>query len=974
MSVRIMTRKFPLHVHISTLFAVLIVLLGGVIGGLGYHFSHNMLETVADDLTERITRETLGTLDGIFAPARMAIGLLAREPGLSASSLDARLASADFIRTALLHSSALSSLYVGYPNGDFLFMRRVFNQAERVSLDAPEGTAFVIQGIEHGTQTKGQYRYLDAALNPLRIDDRPDYAAQYDPRLRPWFRDALSSGGPVQTAPYVFFSNRKVGATLATPARVVDGAVIGADIQLATLSSTLAKLKVTPNSELALLDGEGFVVAYSGDRQLTGEVLTDGDEPGLIRVEDFGAPALAGVASTLSEVVGNTMLTRRASIDDEDWRVGIQRLASEGPTLYLVTAAPESELLAAAFTIRNASAWITVLVLLLSIPLTWALARALSGPLRALAGEVEAIRHFNFADPIVIHSLVTEVHTLTVTIGGMKRTIRRFLDINTALAAERDFDRLLPLLLSETLSAASADAGVVYLGEDTRISAMATQGANGEPIDTPLPAVELDAPHCPAQRALGGLKASAFLLSEADRTVLGLPATQTPMQWAIAVPLRNREGRLIGAMLLLRSGGIEDPLLGFIDALSGAAAVALENQELIKLQRGLFDSFVKVIAGAIDAKSPYTGGHCSRVPELAKMLAHAACDATEGPYRDFSLDDQDWEGVHLAGWLHDCGKVTTPEFVIDKSTKLETIQDRIHEVRMRFEVLKREAEIRTLRAIAAGEPGAAAEARMQRELAELDADFAFVAECNIGGEEMQPEAIERLRRIGARTWTRTLDDRIGISHEELARKSREPAAALPALEQVLADKPEHLFERRESERFDDDNPWGFRMDVPHWLYNRGELHNLSVSRGTLTDEERYKINEHIVQTEIMLQQLVYPRHLRNVPEIAARHHEKMDGTGYPKRLTGEQMSPLARMMAIADIFEALTAIDRPYKRGKTLSESLTIMARMAAENHIDGELFELFLRAGVHLEYARRYMHSKQIDDIDIDAFLAQGR
>jgi hypothetical protein len=245
-----------------------------------------------------------------------------------------------------------------------------------------------------------------------------------------------------------------------------------------------------------------------------------------------------------------------------------------------------------------------------------------------------------------------------------------------------------------------------------------------------------------------------------------------------------------------------------------------------------------------------------------------------------------------------------------------------------------------------------------------------VAECNLGGEEMAPDRVERLRTIAARTWTRSLDDRIGISHEELARKAREPLQPLPATEYLLADKPEHLFERRAGESFADDNPWGFRMDVPQWLYNRGELHNLSVARGTLTEEERYKINEHIVQTEIMLRQLVYPRHLRDVPEIAASHHEKMDGTGYPKRLTGKQMSPLARMMAIADIFEALTAIDRPYKRGKTLSEALSIMARMKAAHHIDGELFELFLRAGVYRDYAQRFMRSDQIDDVDIEALL----
>ncbi|MBR0566864.1 HD domain-containing protein [Azoarcus sp. L1K30] len=966
-----MNRTFPLHVHISTLFIVLMTLLGSLIGGLGYHFSHRVLEATAEDLSRRINRETLGALEGLFAPAQMAVGLLAREPQSGAASLDARLAGADFMRTALLHSTALSSLYVGYPNGDFLFMRRILNAEERRSLDAPEDTAFVIQGIQHGAAPRGEYRYLDADLRTLRVVEKPDYAAQYDPRQRGWYRDALAHGGAIQTAPYVFFSNRKVGTTLAAPSRLIDGAVIGADIELTTLSASLTAQKLTPGSELALLDDRGLVVAYSGDAHLGGTSTADGGKPGLIPVRDFHVPVLAAAADVLPLADGDMVLDRRQLVGDEAWRVGVQKLVSNGAVLYLVTAVPERELLASAFLIRDTSAWITALVVLLSIPLTWGIARALSGPLRTLVREVETIRHFDFSDAVAIPTLVKEVHELTVTIDDMKRTIRRFLDINTALIAESDFDRLLPLLLSETLSAASADAGILYLCDDTRLTPSVALGTDGKPIDAELPPVALDGPDCQARRALGGDVSSAFAPDEGDRELLGLTRMQAPSPWAIAVPLRNRDGQLIGAMLLLRRGDIEKALLDFIDALSGAAAVALENQVLIKQQRALFDSFVKVIAGAIDAKNPYTGGHCSRVPELAKMLARAACNASDGPYRDFSLDARGWERVHLAAWLHDCGKVTTPEYVIDKATKLETLNDRIHEVRMRFEVLKRDAEIRALRAIIDGDAQTDVHADLQRELTALDADFAFVAECNVGGEDMPPGMEERLRTIASRTWTRTLDDRIGISDDELARKARLPAQPLPASEQLLADKPEHLFERRPSERFDDDNPWGFHMDVPHWLYNRGELHNLSVARGTLTNEERYKINEHIVQTEIMLRQLVYPRHLRDVPEIAASHHEKMDGTGYPKRLTGEQMSPLARMMAIADIFEALTAIDRPYKKGKTLSESLAIMTRMVANHHIDPELFALFLRGGVYREYAERFMRREQIDNVDIDALLA---
>ena len=199
------------------------------------------------------------------------------------------------------------------------------------------------------------------------------------------------------------------------------------------------------------------------------------------------------------------------------------------------------------------------------------------------------------------------------------------------------------------------------------------------------------------------------------------------------------------------------------------------------------------------------------------------------------------------------------------------------------------------------------------------------------------------------------------------------ARGLPVDEPLLADKPEHRIARPPTEGIAADNPWGFRMDVPKLLYDRGELHNLTISRGTLTAEERYKINEHMVQTIIMLSRLPFPKHLRAVPEIAGGHHEKMDGTGYPKRLTRQQMSPLARMMAIADIFEALTAADRPYKDGKTLSQALAIMAKMRNEQHIDAELFDLFLRAGVYREYAQRYLRPEQIDTVDIADYLDES-
>jgi len=395
-------------------------------------------------------------------------------------------------------------------------------------------------------------------------------------------------------------------------------------------------------------------------------------------------------------------------------------------------------------------------------------------------------------------------------------------------------------------------------------------------------------------------------------------------------------------------------------------------RELLERQRKLFDDFTKLIAGAIDAKSPYTGGHCARVPVIAQLLADAACASRKPPFAGFGMQtaDQRWE-FEVAAWLHDCGKVTTPEYVVDKATKLETLYNRIHEIRMRFEVLLRDAEIDGYRRLLAGDLD---DARRAAELAEthqaIGDDFAFVAECNIGGELMAEDKIDRLRRIARRTWVRHLDDRIGISREEAALKNREPARPLPVMEPVLADKPEHIIPRTEADPFDG-NPHQFTMTVPQDQYNLGELYNLSIRKGTLSPEDRFKINEHIVQTIIMLERLDFPDYLANVPEFAGAHHETLIGTGYPRGLKKDAMSIPARIMAIADIFEALTAADRPYKTPKSLSEALKIMSAMRDAQHIDADLFDLFLESGVYRTYADRYLDRSQIDEVDIRRYLA---
>jgi HD-GYP domain-containing protein (c-di-GMP phosphodiesterase class II) len=387
-------------------------------------------------------------------------------------------------------------------------------------------------------------------------------------------------------------------------------------------------------------------------------------------------------------------------------------------------------------------------------------------------------------------------------------------------------------------------------------------------------------------------------------------------------------------------------------------------------QKELRDAMVELIAQAIDQKSPYTGGHCERVPVIALALAKAASEDQSGSFRDFSFSqEEEWLTFRMAAWLHDCGKITTPEYIVDKGSKLETIYNRIHEIRMRFEVMLRDAEIEFWEAMVK-DPGKETElrTRLEQQQEQIRDDFAFIAECNIGGEFMDEPRKERLRQVAARSWVRQLDNRRGLSPVEMEHLKDFPTVT-PQREQALDDKTEHILYRKNGEsRFAE---FGFTMQPSDIERNLGEIYNLSVERGTLTAEERYIINEHISTTIKMLETLPWPDELRHVPEYAGAHHEKIDGSGYPRGLTGEQMSVPARIMAIADIFEALTAADRPYKKAKTLSESLKIMHFMARDSHIDKQLFILFIRSRVYLDYARQFLDEAQIDTVDENAILS---
>jgi HD-GYP domain-containing protein (c-di-GMP phosphodiesterase class II) len=611
-----------------------------------------------------------------------------------------------------------------------------------------------------------------------------------------------------------------------------------------------------------------------------------------------------------------------------------------------------------------------------------------------------------------------------MTLPPSDNTLLEILGIATAISEAGDLRSLLHLILRRARALTAADAGSIFLVEKAepqrfgRPEASAGSVTVGDQLwfavsqnaslDARTPADDQDAiegevydirfPITP-DRLVGWCALKGEVLNIADAYQLDpvLPyrfdsAVDRQLGYRsvsiLTVPLRTSSGEIVGVLQLINRKreaaavlspdtalALTQPFTpfdqGMIEALASLAAVCVQRTQLVEGQEKLIDAIIALLAGAIDAKSPYTGGHCERVPELAVLLAEAAEAAQQGPLADFALGSpQAWREFRTGAWLHDCGKVTTPEYVVDKATKLEANFNRIHEVRTRFEVLLRDARIERLEGLLAGGAREALDRQLAEREAELQEQFAFIATSNVGGEFFDPAKVERLREIGSQTWQRHFDDSLGLAWEEHQRRIVHAPAGdvLPAAEPLLADKPWHRIPRRADEL--PDPSFGFRMDVPADAFNYGELHNLAVSRGTLTDEERFKINDHIVQTIVMLERLPFPPNLARVAEYAGTHHETLKGDGYPRKLNAEQLSIPARIMAIADIFEALTAADRPYKKAKTLSESVKILAGFRDRGHIDPDLFALFLTSGAHRRYAERYLRPEQLDDFDITPFL----
>lgn len=982
-----MPRYYPLRVQLSLVIVALIII-------VGFAVTWSNQQTVSALLLDK----AVGDFDAAGETLRLdyrsryqavdaSLAALSYAPLTSARTLEQRLQHVPQLAEILLAQSGISALQVGYADDDYFVIRLVGLPGaddqrlleQRQFFSAPETASYVVDSVtrDNGGKLLRERLFLDQRLAVVKRE--PAQADPYRASARPWFLAALAQPGEnAHTEPYWFYFLQTQGFTLSRSAPD-GGAVVAADVPLFQLSDMLQRNPLTPSASSALYLDDGRVIAYSNYQRL--QALAGEDTTHMPDIEQLRDAPFELIASQFKP--GQSWYSFEH--DGQDWYGSVVKLGlHQGLEPNLVVAAPASELLSLALALRQRDVAVTLLLIFIALLIGWRVARSIASPLGDLASYADRITHFDFDSPHRGDSNIREVHQLIQTMNQMQVTISRFLGLIQSMAAEQDFERLLQKVSDEIHSVSHSDA-VALLLIDKQRKALELSGLSG--IDDPAARtaimssrLPLDAEHLLVEAWRGGSNRS--LLVHRDTPGLGalcgtLGAEQIDI---LALPLTGRRGDTTGLLCVVNrlttdaAGEQRDSAkLSFLQALSGFASVTIESRQLLQSQKDLLDSFIRVIADAIDAKSPYTGGHCQRVPELTFMLAEAACAAEDPVFGEFDLSTEQWEELRIAGWMHDCGKVTTPEYVVDKATKLETIYDRIHEIRMRFEVLKRDAEIDYWQGRASGQDATALNHTLKAKWAELDAEFEHVASCNIGGEFLDKESLQRLQKIAARTWRRTLDDQLGISWEEQQRRAGSERAPLPVQEPLLADKPEHIFARTDSDLHAPDNPWGFKVEAPEHRYNRGELYNLSVKRGTLTPEERFQINDRMVQTIIMLAQLPFPEHLQHVPEIAGGHHEKMDGTGYPRRLCKEDMPRTARMMAIADIFEALTARDRPYKKPKTVASALQIMASMAADSHIDADLFRLFLSSGTALRYAQKFLLPEQIDEVDVAALLARA-
>ena len=646
------------------------------------------------------------------------------------------------------------------------------------------------------------------------------------------------------------------------------------------------------------------VYLWTYDRNDSDSALTIVDAEGELVFSTLAAEA----ALRLGAEAIPDMLREAAAVNEaegpiaEPWLLFLEgRFAT--PAWYVIRSQSRELTFAPLAEFRAVFRWSLLLAVLVVTGLSSIHIRRTLRPLQLLARAAQRLGEGRFDTRAAIRTR-DEFGALGAAFDGMAGRIERHVQalasasaVGVALSNERSEERLAELVLQALVDTTNGEcAAFLRPSGDGQLEAVATLGE------------------------WRGASAGAIEVARSGASPLR-PRAGADGEASLAIPLLDHEQRVMAVLEVSRPRDeLGAPLATFRESeiaaarsLASQAAVAFTNRTLVDEYRTLFEGLIGLTVTALDEKSAYTGGHCRRVPILAEMLADAVCDTREGVFAEFKFSPAERYELRIAALLHDFGKVVTPVHVMDKSTKLETIHDRIELVAARYAVLEREAEIAWLRARLAesrhdvGEPP---------EHPELRDELAFLRSCNAGAEEMAPALQERIRSIAARRRWRNLD-----------------GVVAPIL--------------------DDD-----------------EVENLTISHGTLNPRERKVIEDHAELTIRLLEQLPFPPQLSAVPRIAGAHHERIDGLGYPLGLAGSQISLQGRLLGLADVFEALTAPDRPYRDPNSVSTAVEMLREMVKRGHLDGDLFEVFLRERVHLRYAREHLQPEQVDDATFEEIV----
>ena len=511
---------------------------------------------------------------------------------------------------------------------------------------------------------------------------------------------------------------------------------------------------------------------------------------------------------------------------------------------------------------------------------------------------------------------------------NLQQQMQRLNEIGIALSSERNLNRLLERIMTEARAFTHADAGTLYLVQDEsrklkyEIVQNDTLGmrfggvSGGEiPWDPFLPLFKADGSpnyaNVSASVAISGKTANipdVYKTEEFDFSGMRKAdqASGYRCKSMLALAMRDHEDEIIGVLQLINAMDARGQVIPFssavedlIASLASQAAVAITNVRLIQEMEALFEAFVKVMATAIDEKAHYTRGHIERVALLTMAISESISGADEGPYADVHFSEEELNELRIAAWMHDVGKVTTPEWVVDKANKLETVFDRVELIRTRFGMIREQLRANAFeRKVALLEKGKGkvevreVDAALEKQIQELDEDLSFLIRVNTPEEFMKDETLERLKQIAQKTYL-------------------EDGKAVPYL-------------------------------------TEDELENLSIRKGSLTREQIGIIRNHAAVTLKMLEHIPFTKKLRNVPKYAGAHHETLDGSGYPLGISGDQLPLQSRILAVADVFEALSARDRPYKKPKTLEETVRILGFMVKDGHLDPDLVDLVVKEKVY--------------------------